>query len=155
MKLFSLFIVTIILLSFSCISSKQTAETSASPTPSATGPAQHEATANNSGVQENKDENSYRLMISFISIGEGTDREAKQIFDAALSDWEKNKMKAGGGNIEYETIPWGREGEVDFCFTLKEMNTNDQVQFIKIIREKFTGHSLVQFAENEPCRHKR
>ncbi|MFI5219364.1 MAG: hypothetical protein ACHQNT_07725 [Bacteroidia bacterium] len=96
----------------------------------------------------------YRLVISFISIGEGTDRNARQIFDAALSDWEKNKMKEGS-KLNYETVPWGREGEVDFCFSLTELDQSEQKLFINDVRERFKGHELVQFTENEPCRHKR
>lgn len=104
-------------------------------------------------VQKNPNENSYRFIISFISIGEGTDRNAKQILDSVLAEWETRKDQIM--KINFETVPWGREGEVDFCFLLKELNDKEQIQFITGVKERFKGHQLVQFAENEPCRHKR
>lgn len=93
----------------------------------------------------------YRFMVSFISIGEGTDRQAKQILDSYLNEWRTNR----GKEIHFEQVPWGREGEVDYCFPLVELDANQQKQFVNEMKAKFDGHNLVQFAENEPNRHKR
>ncbi|MEO5569568.1 MAG: hypothetical protein ABIT08_15060, partial [Bacteroidia bacterium] len=57
--------------------------------------------------------------------------------------------------IHYEVFPWGREGETDFCFPLSELKEVQQKEFVNEIKVKYKGHDLVQFAENEPCRHKR
>lgn len=96
----------------------------------------------------------YRLIISFISIGEGTDPDAKQILFAALSDWQRDKMTEGN-KINFDIVSWGREGEVDYCFSLKELNENEQKLLINDLKERLKGHELIQFTENEPCRHKR
>ena len=109
-----------------------------------------QSTENPQSLQSTK-ETKYRLIISFISIGEGTDRNAKGILDSFLSDWKIKQKK----EINYEPVPWGREGEIDFCFPLHELNEKQQNQFVREIKEKFNGHSLVQFTENEPCLHKR
>lgn len=147
-----------ILFTVSCKSPQQTQE---APAPSASANVQNDAVIFNNGQAEvavNPDQNMqnakdtpYRFIVSFISIGEGTDRNAKEILDATLYNWKTSQKK----EIVYEKVPWGREGEVDFCFQLKELSAEQQVQFINELKEKFKGHDLVQFAENEPCRHKR
>lgn len=96
-------------------------------------------------------EGSYRFIVSFISIGEGPDRNGKEIFNAVIENWKTNRNK----EIKFETIPWGREGEVDFCFDLKELDARSQNQFINEMTKNFSGHTLVQFSENEACKHKR
>jgi hypothetical protein len=50
--------------------------------------------------------------------------------------------------------PWGREGEVDFCFTLNELSTNQRKKFIKEVRELLKDCKLVHIYENAPCVHK-
>lgn len=96
-------------------------------------------------------EGSYRFIVSFISIGEGPDRNGKEIFNGVIENWKTNRNK----EIKFETVPWGREGEVDFCFELKELDARAQSQFINSMKKNFSGHSLVQFSENEACKHKR
>ncbi len=149
-----------IVFSFSCKPPKQANESPSKPAVE-TSTAKEAATINNnaSDVSINKDQpmqitkdTRYRLIVSFISIGEGTDRNGKELLDSFLNDWAtKHKREVG-----YETVQWGREGEVDFCFLLSEMNDVVlQQEFVRGIKEKFKGHSLVQFTENEPCLHKR
>ena len=158
MKIIRLIIPSIIFINIACKSPQKTAE--------ATLPPLEKSEVKNVAITDNKDiplnENAdlsmqiskdtpYRFIISFISIGEGTDRNAKEILDAALNNWKTSQKK----DINYEEVHWGREGEVDFCFLLTELKEVDQKKFISEMKEKFNGHALVQFAENEPCLHKR
>lgn len=144
---------------FSCKPPKQTsatvqeppiqASTAVEPVPADNSQAEVSSTQNQNAISS-KDV-SYRLIVSFISIGEGTDRNGKEMLDSFLNEWKTNQKK----EVKYETIGWGREGEVDFCFPLTELNEKEQTQFVSGIKEKFKDHQLIQFAENEPCRHKR
>ncbi|MFM7175992.1 MAG: hypothetical protein ACKO0X_01050 [Bacteroidota bacterium] len=93
----------------------------------------------------------YRLIVSFISIGEGPDFNAKTGLDRVIADWEKQKGKA----LKQEQYPWGREGEVDYCFQLSELNSADQQSFINDIKASIGTSKLVQVSENQPCMHKR
>lgn len=93
----------------------------------------------------------YRLIISFISIGEGTDPVAREKMEGILSKWE---MKAGK-KIQMESFPWGREGEVDFCFLLNELSAPDQAALARELREAFIMHPLVQISEYQESMHKR
>ena len=92
----------------------------------------------------------FRVAVVFISFGAGTDQNALPILDRVLSDW---KMKIGK-NLKFNKVGWGREGEVDYCFTLKELNPNKQVQFIDDLRAAFKGNELIQILENHPYRFK-
>jgi len=92
-----------------------------------------------------------RFSVSFISIGAGTDGKSKDQFDQFIPVFEqKNKVK-----LKYEAIPWGREGEVDYCFDLTGLDTKKQTQFIAETKDLLKGSTLVQYKENEPCQQKR
>jgi len=160
MKLNHLIIFVFITSVISCKPPKQSTAAAAEPAvQAATSPevvrsdnvATNEGSSPTGPTVKNPDNSSYRLIVSFISIGEGTDRNGKEMLESFMNDWKTKQKK----EVTYETIGWGREGEADFCFPLKELNEQEQKQFVSEIRGKFKGHDLVQFAENEPCRHKR
>ena len=89
----------------------------------------------------------YRFHVSFYSMGAGIDNDAQKKF----VDWVNNYPK----KIAFEETPWGREGEVDYCFKLSEFSATEQVEFIKKAKEILTGTELVHFNENVPCSHKK
>lgn len=93
----------------------------------------------------------YRLVISLISIGAGTDQEAKHDIDQYIIEY---KLKTGY-KAEYANQAWGREGESDMMFTLSGLTPERQVEFIKGIREKFKGRELIQIEENKKNRFNR
>ena len=91
------------------------------------------------------------LSVSFISIGSGTDKKARQEYDQYIIQYEqKNKIK-----LNYEIIPWGREGENDYCFKLNELNKQQQDQFITETKEILKNSSLVRYSENSINKHKK
>jgi hypothetical protein len=89
----------------------------------------------------------FRLIVSFISIGMGTDRKAAEVFQGYLNEYREKTHK----KIERIAAPWGREGEVDYCFRLDELSPAEQAEFISGLRDRLSFSELVQFAENEIC----
>ena len=143
-------------LAFACGSNKETGTTPAAQTettaPAATSTIDSSSPAMTTTNEEvSKAGDKYRFIISFISIGEGTDQKAKEMMDRNLKNW-KDKT---GKELEVESVIWGREGEVDYCFQLKELNEKQQVEFVQEMKKTFEGKDLVQITENEPCVHKR
>lgn len=91
-----------------------------------------------------------RFSVSFISIGAGTDGSAKEKFDQFITEYkQENKVE-----LKYETINWGREGEVDYCFDLTSLDKKKQELFIAETKEILKTSTLVRYKENEPCQQK-
>ncbi len=86
-----------------------------------------------------------RLNVSFFSIGTGTDAEARPMLDKYVQQF----MDATSKRIVYDAIPWGREGEMDMCFTLDNLSPEEQTRFINGMRDTFKGHELVRVEENK------
>jgi hypothetical protein len=86
----------------------------------------------------------FKLVVSFISIGEGTDPEAAGLLAAALAEFRSSKGKSPA----YIMIPWGREGEVDCCFILNELAPAEQREFIGFLKGKLALKPLIQIQEN-------
>jgi hypothetical protein len=92
----------------------------------------------------------YRFSVSFISIGAGTDKNAIQQFDAYIAEYQqKNKLK-----LSFEITKWGREGEIDYCLKLSELDKKKQELFITKTKEILQSSSLVRYKENATCRQK-
>ena len=92
----------------------------------------------------------YRFTVSFISIGSGTDKNAKQQFMQFIQQFnEKNNVK-----VNAEIANWGREGETDYCLKLSELNKQQQNQFLTETKEVLKNSALVRYEENCICRRK-
>lgn len=133
----------------------QTTENSELP-PATTSSTISSTTAQSQMTETNQDQEKqaatkYRLILSFISIGEGTDATARGKMDAILNKWESK----AGKKIVMESFPWGREGEVDFCFLLNELSAPDQAALAREMRETFQMQPLVQISEYQESMHKR
>lgn len=89
----------------------------------------------------------YRLIVSFISKGAGTDPEKR----TAILAYVKNHPKKPA----YKTVIWGREGEADYCFTLSEFSSKKaRAKFIADIKKIAAGSDMVFISENAECQHK-
>lgn len=89
-----------------------------------------------------------RLIVSFISIGSGTDGEARKQLDAYLGEYQtKNKV-----SLDVKMTKWGREGEIDYCFKLSELKDKEQSSFIKEVQDLLKNSTLVRYTENSPCK---
>lgn len=163
MKNFILASAIVCLSASACHSPKAAATAETTPAPvTASAPAPSPATVQSTVSQAPLDEvimsdqdkvngNFYRLIVSFISIGEGTDRQGRETLDAVLADWKTKK----GKEITFESVAWGREGENDFCFRINNLSEKEQQIFVSDMKAAFKGRSLVQITENQPCTHKR
>ncbi len=86
----------------------------------------------------------YRLSVSFVSIGGGTDQKAREKYNQYMAEYEqKNKVK-----LSPEIAKWGREGEVDYCFKLTELSKKQQDVFVEETKEVLKSSSLVRYTEN-------
>jgi hypothetical protein len=103
----------------------------------------NQSTVNQNTIQEEK----YPLVLSFYSIGTGVDGNHLRKFSEFLESYQPK--------LNPIVTPWGREGEVDFCFTLSELSTKQRSQFVKQVREQLKDCKLVHINENAPCVHKR
>ena len=95
------------------------------------------------GEQIPTDNSTLRLQVSFYSIGAGIDGENKDKFDL----WLKGLSK----QVKYEETHWGREGEVNYCFTLVELNAKEQEKFIADTKAQLSKSTLVHINENANC----
>lgn len=88
-------------------------------------------------------DNTYRLVVSFYSKGEGPDQKNKQEFEKFLSNQPKK--------IAFEPTTWGREGEVDYCLKLNELSGTEQTDFVRKAKELLSKSQLVHVNENAQC----
>lgn len=112
-----------------CKAKKQTATTTS------------ETLSANSNSQVEK----YRVIISFISKGAGTDGEKRQ---AIMSYIEKHPKKPVNSIVH-----WGREGETDFCLNLTELSKSEQTEFVNEIKKLAGNSDLIFIAENAEKQH--
>ena len=89
-----------------------------------------------------------RFIVSFISIGEGTDYEAKKQFKRFVETYNLNNKT----EITYSVSSWGREGEIDYCFTMEELASDQQIIFIQELKEALKSSTLIRYKENSMCR---
>lgn len=95
-------------------------------------------------AQAQNNRQKYRLVISFVSICCGTNREAHDKLDAFISRYEKKKKK----KLTMEKLRWGKEGEFDYCFQLKELSKSEREKFIAEIKTLLKGEELIEIKEN-------
>ena len=107
----------------------------------------------NSTTQEttNPDEQVFDLIVQFISKGEGTARELGDKFDEAVAKFNKDNHT----NIEADKRHWGREGEYDLNFDLKNLSTKQKNSFISLVKETVGHTDMVHLKYNEKAVHKR
>lgn len=92
-------------------------------------------------------DNKYKIRISFISIGTGTDKVAKDKVEKAIEEFQKQK----GKELKKEINRWGREGEFYYCFKLEELKKKDQKLFVEKMKEVIGANERVRVEENQPC----
>ena len=100
--------------------------------------------------KNNKDSisNLSRFIVDFYSIGQGPEGDQIGKLEGFVSDYSKRI----GKKIVYESNHYGREGEVNYCFKLKEFETADQITFIKAAKDVLRNAKWVHFSEFAVCR---
>jgi hypothetical protein len=104
-------------------------------------------TNENTKNEATKDQSiTYKLIVSFISKGAGTDSKKRTIF---LTYVDGHALKPA-----YKKVILGREEETDYCFNLSEFTTKkDLVAFIDEIKKTATGSDLINLTEHAECIH--
>jgi hypothetical protein len=93
----------------------------------------------------------YDVIISFISMASGIDQKIKAKVDTAIAEFcKKNKV-----TIKPEIIPWGREGERDYNFVLKNLSTTQKKAFIGSMEEAVGSSNMAHITFNQKSVHKR
>ncbi len=81
-----------------------------------------------------------RLKVAFISIGQGINFEAAKYFPQFIEKFNKEQKVT----LKYEIVPWGREGELNYCFyEQKKIN-----EFILQVQKEMSKYENVEFHEN-------
>lgn len=109
------------------------------------------ATENNNAKSIILPDSIYRFNVSFISIGSGTDSKAKQQFNEFITQFNNDNRVI----ITPEIVSWGREGEIDYCLKLAELNNDLQNKFIADTKEILKNSKLIRYKENSTCRQMR
>jgi len=84
-----------------------------------------------------------RFIVSFNSICCGIDHKKNEEFLNFLGKYKNSPA--------YTTYNWGEEGEMDYCFFLKEMTEKEQDAFIKKARKLLGNSRLIGTYENISC----
>lgn len=96
-------------------------------------------------------EKTYRYIVSFYSVASGPDRDGMTAFEK----WVETYSTEHKSTISVEKISWGREGEMDYCYTLDGLSKDDQAAFIIAAKGQLSNVKQVNTFENEPCKHQK
>jgi hypothetical protein len=86
------------------------------------------------------------ISVTFISIGEGSDIETLKSFEKSSQTWLEKYSK-----LKLTKTPWGREGEMDYCFDLSHMNQEHIKTLISEIESVIGQNPLVQRDFGSDC----
>jgi hypothetical protein len=84
--------------------------------------------------------------VSFYSIGGGIDISKAEGFNALMQELEAD------GTVKVERVPWGREGEVDFCIDLLKLDSDRKQEIIRQIQLKLKDAKHVHQKLNGACK---
>ena len=134
------FLAAVSSLALSTISCKSKKESTSSST--ATASASTEPATNDSKPV------TYRLIVSFISKGAGTDSPKRTAFLEYIAKHPKKPA--------YKEMRWGREGEADYGFMLTELDAKKELTgFIEDIKKIADGSDMMVISENTTSLHVR
>jgi hypothetical protein len=129
-----------------------TAEIPAEPAPvTATVEAAPPPTEDAAPQRESKEPDTFRVVVSMISIGEGTDPDGPSKLEKFLKQYHTET----GTTVSYSMQPWGREGEVDYNFPLRGMTAAEQADFVSRLQAAMKDEKLIRVTENKANRFKR
>ncbi len=90
-------------------------------------------------AEQTEQTKSYDLVLQFISKGAGIDRDLKTKFEEGLAKYNStNKV-----DITPEISHWGREGETNLNFNLKNLSTAQQNAFLSFVKETIGDTDMV------------
>lgn len=87
------------------------------------------------------------LIITFSSRGEGINGKAKKLLHDFIDEFEsQHKIR-----FKYDVNSWGREGERDYCFDLKDLDNDKQELFVTQVKRLLEEENLVTISKNKSC----
>ncbi len=88
----------------------------------------------------------YRLIVSFESTGSGIDLQGME----KLQELIRQQEQIIGKQIVYQSHQWGKEGEVELRFKLREMDEEHQAGFVTSIKTNINSklHPTIKVFEN-------
>lgn len=86
------------------------------------------------------------LVVSFISIGAGTDYKAKEKLDLFIKDFQNEYHVQLDVTIKH----WGREGETDYIYNLNKLSKKQCKTFVAEMEAMFSKNNLVKISRNHP-----
>ena len=89
----------------------------------------------------------YRVVVSFGSECCGTDRKALEALERVVARYPRAALGHTRGH-------WGKEGELDECFSLEGLSDAERARFVGEVRASVSG-KLTSVGENAPCRNDR
>lgn len=98
-----------------------------------------------------QNENTYAIVISFYSIGQGINSSAQEEYDR----WLEQYMQQHSGQLLVEKYPWGREGEIDYCIQYAGLDKSAQKTFLEKTKAMLSKKENVRIEENAECVHKK
>lgn len=90
-----------------------------------------------------------RLSVSFFSPGSGINRDAYKKLERHIELFEEEN----GIKLTTYKVPWGREGEVDFCFKLSTIDNKKAEAFVTSVKNLLSGAEKVNIKENCSCKY--
>lgn len=109
-------------------------------------PAVKENTTTEKNVQTtNPEETVFDVIVQFISKGAGIDQNLKTKFEDAVANFNKTNKT----NIVAEVRHWGREGETDLNYNLKNLSTAQKKSFISLVKQTVGETDMAFIKYNE------
>lgn len=93
----------------------------------------------------------YDMIVSFISKASGIDKALQAKVDAKIASFNIGNKTT----IKPEIVTWGREGERDYLFVLKNLSTDKKKEFISSIEEVVGSSDMANITFNQKSRYKR
>lgn len=91
---------------------------------------------------------SIRFTVSFYSPGSGINYMAARKLDSFIANYQTNNNVT----LTVYKTPWGREGEVDYCFNLSNMDSKKADALVQQVKDLLKGEDRINYKENTPCR---
>ncbi|MEX1188050.1 MAG: hypothetical protein WED33_02260 [Bacteroidia bacterium] len=98
-----------------------------------------------------KNDSLYSVIVSFFSIGSGVDFTVAREFEAYVKGFETENSDY----ISVERVPWGREGEVDYCIMFNNLNKEKARAFVSKCREITSKTEWVHMNLDSECKRRR
>ena len=86
------------------------------------------------------------FVVSFISIGAGTDYKSKARLDLYVKEFEQTEQVQLNVTVKH----WGKEGETDYTYDLKNLSKKQCKAFTENIEAMFLKNNLVKIVHGKP-----